>query len=95
MKSAKSCKLMPNWQIAMQLATPGGLEPPASRLEGGCSIQLSYGATLSTFKRSVAVGQGGNGCRGAVWRFQAANWRWSTERGAVPTGVVAEVGAKT
>jgi hypothetical protein len=26
------------------LATPGGLEPPTCRLEGGCSIQLSYGA---------------------------------------------------
>ena len=29
---------------SVELATPGGLEPPASRLEGGCSIQLSYGA---------------------------------------------------
>src|SRR5579883_3007752 len=27
-----------------RLATPGGLEPPTCRLEGGCSIQLSYGA---------------------------------------------------
>ena len=26
------------------MATPGGLEPPTCRLEGGCSIQLSYGA---------------------------------------------------
>ena len=25
------------------MAIPGGLEPPTRRLEGGCSIQLSYG----------------------------------------------------
>jgi hypothetical protein len=29
----------------MQMATPAGLEPAACRLEGGCSIQLSYGAS--------------------------------------------------
>ena len=29
----------------MGLATPVGLEPTTCRLEGGCSIQLSYGAT--------------------------------------------------
>jgi hypothetical protein len=28
----------------MSLATPAGLEPATCRLEGGCSIQLSYGA---------------------------------------------------
>jgi hypothetical protein len=28
----------------MLLATPAGLEPATCRLEGGCSIQLSYGA---------------------------------------------------
>jgi hypothetical protein len=27
-----------------RLATPAGLEPATCRLEGGCSIQLSYGA---------------------------------------------------
>ena len=27
----------------MRLATPAGLEPATCRLEGGCSIQLSYG----------------------------------------------------
>jgi hypothetical protein len=27
----------------MLLATPAGLEPATCRLEGGCSIQLSYG----------------------------------------------------
>jgi len=26
------------------LATPAGFEPATCRLEGGCSIQLSYGA---------------------------------------------------
>jgi hypothetical protein len=26
-----------------RLATPAGLEPATSRLEGECSIQLSYG----------------------------------------------------
>jgi hypothetical protein len=26
------------------VATPAGLEPATCRLEGGCSIQLSYGA---------------------------------------------------
>ena len=28
----------------MKMATPAGLEPATCRLEGGCSIQLSYGA---------------------------------------------------
>ena len=36
---------MENQLLKKMLATPGGLEPPTSRLEGGCSIQLSYGAT--------------------------------------------------
>jgi hypothetical protein len=31
-----------------RLAIPGGLEPPTSRLEGGCSVQLSYG-TVAPF----------------------------------------------
>ena len=30
--------------ILILLATPAGLEPATCRLEGGCSIQLSYGA---------------------------------------------------
>ncbi len=30
--------------LAIWLATPAGLEPATCRLEGGCSIQLSYGA---------------------------------------------------
>ena len=29
------------WKL---VATPAGLEPATCRLEGGCSIQLSYGA---------------------------------------------------
>lgn len=28
----------------MRLATPAGFEPATCRLEGDCSIQLSYGA---------------------------------------------------
>jgi hypothetical protein len=31
----------------MALATPAGLEPATVRLEGGCSIQLSYGAVTA------------------------------------------------
>jgi hypothetical protein len=30
--------------LVLDLATPAGLEPATCRLEGGCSIQLSYGA---------------------------------------------------
>jgi hypothetical protein len=35
----------------IRLATPAGLEPATCRLEGGCSIQLSYGAGR-TLRRS-------------------------------------------
>ena len=31
----------------VEMATPVGLEPTTCRLEGGCSIQLSYGAVRS------------------------------------------------
>ena len=31
-----------------QMARPAGLEPATIRLEGGCSIQLSYGRPLHT-----------------------------------------------
>jgi hypothetical protein len=31
-------------KLSFGLATPAGLEPATCRLEGGCSIQLSYGA---------------------------------------------------
>ncbi len=30
------------------MATPAGIEPATVRLEGGCSIRLSYGAVLMT-----------------------------------------------
>jgi hypothetical protein len=36
----------------MRLATPAGLEPATCRLEGGCSIQLSYGVGCDTIKSS-------------------------------------------
>ncbi len=31
------------------MATPAGLEPATIRLEGGCSIQLSYGALARNY----------------------------------------------
>ncbi len=30
-----------------RVATPAGLEPATTRLEGECSIQLSYGVVIS------------------------------------------------
>lgn len=39
------------------MATPGGLEPPTIRLEGECSIRLSYGAMPEPFaakRRAIA-----------------------------------------
>jgi hypothetical protein len=35
------------WKRAEKLATPAGFEPATSRLEGECSIQLSYGVICS------------------------------------------------
>lgn len=35
----------PYRRVKLFLATPAGLEPATCRLEGGCSIQLSYGAS--------------------------------------------------
>jgi hypothetical protein len=37
-------KLSIGFVYGFELATPAGLEPATCRLEGGCSIQLSYGA---------------------------------------------------
>ncbi len=44
------------------MAQPGGFEPPTVRLEGGCSIQLSYGCirngidwNLVMFGRTVKI----------------------------------------
>ena len=36
------------------MAQPGGFEPPTVRLEGGCSIQLSYGC-IDIGKRNLVM----------------------------------------
>jgi hypothetical protein len=38
------------------MATPAGLEPATCRLEGGCSIQLSYGAGRPLCRSGEFVG---------------------------------------
>src|SRR4029453_464019 len=38
------------------MATPVGLEPTTCRLEGGCSIQLSYGAVRRRASTSMGPG---------------------------------------
>lgn len=45
-ENAKTCMLMPRWQIHEVLADPEGLEPSTLDLEGPCSIQLSYGSAF-------------------------------------------------
>ena len=39
----------------IRLATPAGLEPATCRLEGGCSIQLSYGAGRALARVFVGI----------------------------------------
>ena len=41
----------------MRLATPAGLEPATCRLEGGCSIQLSYGVGLRQHSSSFFLNE--------------------------------------
>ena len=41
------------------MAIPGGLEPPTSRLEGGCSVQLSYGTAPVPLPRIGRKGKRG------------------------------------
>lgn len=42
------------------MARPAGFEPATTRLEGGCSIQLSYGRMLETnLRRLVQIGRSG------------------------------------
>jgi hypothetical protein len=49
--ASPSSDLRPN---PAQLATPAGFEPATTRLEGECSIQLSYGVGI------IALGSGAN-----------------------------------
>ncbi len=37
------------------MATPAGLEPATCRLEGGCSIQLSYGVLPGAIRSAAPV----------------------------------------
>ena len=45
METAKTCKLMMRWREHREMVTPAGFEPATCPLGGGCSIQLSHGAT--------------------------------------------------
>ena len=40
----------------LNLAHPAGLEPATSRLEGGCSIRLSYGCPRAAYSSSGTAG---------------------------------------
>ncbi len=55
--------------VGLRLATPAGLEPATCRLEGGCSIQLSYGAkpTISPLVNATKARRGrGESCRNRI-----------------------------
>ncbi len=41
--------------LVMRLATPAGFEPATCRLEGGCSIQLSYGVVRALRSSSESI----------------------------------------
>ena len=41
------------------MVRPAGLEPATTRLEGGCSIQLSYGRVLDFFSVVLKNGRSG------------------------------------
>ena len=41
------------------MVRPAGLEPATTRLEGGCSIQLSYGRTTNLLQSREMVGETG------------------------------------
>ena len=49
------------------MATPGGLEPPTFSLEGCCSIQLSYGASVADFCATARDQYHGLGRRVNAW----------------------------
>ena len=44
----------------MGLATPAGLEPATCRLEGGCSIQLSYGVGCDSIQAASFLNETNN-----------------------------------
>ena len=44
----------------MRLATPAGLEPATCRLEGGCSIQLSYGVGCDSVQAATFLNETNN-----------------------------------
>ncbi len=41
------------------MVRPAGFEPATIRLEGGCSIQLSYGRKVNPGKTDKGIGRGG------------------------------------
>ena len=41
--------------MSRNVATPAGFEPATIRLEGGCSIQLSYGAVACAIAAGKAA----------------------------------------
>src|SRR5689334_16702896 len=78
------------------MATPAGLEPATTRLEGGCSIQLSYGVFneakglggLGRKRQMICAGCGGKPLQGHGWRI-VLRLAWEADMGgfSIRTGV--------
>ena len=60
-----------------QMAHPAGLEPATIRLEGGCSIQLSYGR-LSICKRRLKAFGFGKNFAASTFAVLPSDWLCST-----------------
>jgi hypothetical protein len=60
-----------------QMAHPAGLEPATIRLEGGCSIQLSYGRLSTCLSRLKAFGFGKN-FAASTFAVLPSDWLCST-----------------